>query len=90
MIYDVKVADNNALNPYKDADKNSLTKENVWYKQAANSVYNAMNQEGGKVSESTVYGILMKLENRDDWKELVSPLYDEEITVSVSGSYINL
>lgn len=53
-----------------DVQKSNLTYPNSWYKEAAESMYAAM--DGVGTNESRIMGIITQLRNADDWNALVS------------------
>ena len=53
-----------------DVHKDNLTYPNSWYKEAAESLYVAM--DGMGTNESRIMSIITQLRNADDWNALVS------------------
>lgn len=53
-----------------DSQKDNLTYPNSWYKEAAESMYAAM--DGVGTDEQRIMSIISQLRNSDDWNALVS------------------
>lgn len=56
----------NRDNPVTSAN---LTHNGAWYKNAADTLFNAM--DGMGTDEDTIYGVFYEIDNQDDWNELV-------------------
>lgn len=47
----------------------NLTHSGAWYKNAADTLFNAM--DGAGTDEDAIYGVFEQIDNQDDWNELV-------------------
>lgn len=64
-------------------ESSKLTYEDSWYKTSANSIFNAMNQWG--TNKTTIYNILLKLRNQDDYNQLNREYGKREITNGIDS-----
>lgn len=76
----VERIETNRENP---VESNKLTYEDSWYKTSANSIFNAMNQWG--TDKTTIYNILIKLRNQDDYNQLNREYGKREITDGIDS-----
>jgi hypothetical protein len=76
----VERIETNRENP---VETSKLTYEDSWYKTSANSIFNAMNRVG--TDETTIYNILIKLRNQDDYNQLNREYGKREITKGIDS-----